>query len=81
MAFFCKDYFKQLAGGDKATPSMVALSSMASGIVCVTTTYPIDIVRARVTVNPGIYEMGITGVLPSDIIRCFWCDHLGVQEV
>ena len=63
LAFFFKDYFKQRMGGDKASPLGIASASAMSGIVCVAGTYPIDIVRARVTVSPGEYRMGISGGL------------------
>ena len=42
---------------------------MLSGVFCVVTTYPIDIVRARVTVSPGEYKMGMTGGLADGLVK------------
>jgi len=58
MAFFAKDYFKELyAGGPdkKPTALQTLAASMSSGIICQTGVYPIDLVRTRMMTSPGVY--------------------------
>ena len=63
IGFFAKDYFKQLfAGkGKSATPLQTLAASMSSGIVTQTTTYPLDVIRTRLTTTPGIYNGVVDG--------------------
>eukprot|EP00940_MAST-03C_sp_MAST-3C-sp2_P002145 g2145.t1 len=57
IAFYAKAFFKKkLAGeGNKPSKGDIAISSMLSGICCQTLVYPLDIIRTRLTTNPGIY--------------------------
>jgi len=58
IAFFAKDYFKELFKGEKekATPLETLGASMASGIFCQTGVYPLDTIRTRITTSPGVYK-------------------------
>mmetsp|Transcript_18873 Transcript_18873/g.46331 ORF Transcript_18873/g.46331 Transcript_18873/m.46331 type:complete len:299 (-) Transcript_18873:288-1184(-) len=62
IGFFCKDYYKVKLGetplGNNGKPSVLSLavSSSLSGITMMTLTYPLDLVRTRMTTTPGIYD-------------------------
>lgn len=67
VGFFCKDYYKVLFGntflGYYGKPSILSLavSSACSGITMMTLTYPLDLVRTRITTTPGVYKGLIHG--------------------
>merc|ERR1712151_1080193 len=58
IAFFAKDFFKNLYAGEgkKPSPLQTLAASMSSGIVCQTGVYPIDLIRTRMMTSPGVYE-------------------------
>tara|TARA_B110000208_G_C11555481_1_gene353313 strand:- start:454 stop:642 length:189 start_codon:yes stop_codon:yes gene_type:complete len=43
VAFYCKDYYKKLIGGDKPTALQLMAASCLSGCTCITAIYPLDI--------------------------------------
>jgi len=67
IGFFCKDFYKVKFGetplGTNGKPSVLSLavSSAASGITMMTLTYPLDLVRTRMTTTPGVYKGLIDG--------------------
>eukprot|EP00658_Telonema_sp_P-2_P013151 TRINITY_DN14987_c0_g1_i1.p1 TRINITY_DN14987_c0_g1~~TRINITY_DN14987_c0_g1_i1.p1 ORF type:complete len:304 (-),score=73.06 TRINITY_DN14987_c0_g1_i1:67-846(-) len=63
IAFFAKDYFKQLLAGEggKPTPLQTLGASMMSGICCQTGVYPLDVIRTRMTTTPGLYKGMVDG--------------------
>eukprot|EP00471_Norrisiella_sphaerica_P004276 CAMPEP_0184478154 /NCGR_PEP_ID=MMETSP0113_2-20130426/261_1 /TAXON_ID=91329 /ORGANISM="Norrisiella sphaerica, Strain BC52" /LENGTH=298 /DNA_ID=CAMNT_0026855843 /DNA_START=36 /DNA_END=932 /DNA_ORIENTATION=- len=67
IGFFCKDFYKVKLGetplGINGKPSVLslALSSALSGITMMTLTYPLDLVRTRMTTTPGVYTGLIDG--------------------
>jgi len=63
LAFWAKDFFKGLLTpeGGKAQWYHTLSASMLSGIVCQTGVYPLDTIRTRMTVTPGLYSGVIDG--------------------
>jgi len=56
VAFLTKDSFQQLLGGDRPNSLHLATASMLSGMTSMTSIYPLDMVRGRITTNPGVYR-------------------------
>mmetsp|Transcript_16662 Transcript_16662/g.29891 ORF Transcript_16662/g.29891 Transcript_16662/m.29891 type:complete len:296 (+) Transcript_16662:132-1019(+) len=67
IGFFCKDFYKvkfgqtPLGRNGKPTVLSLAVSSATSGITMMTLTYPLDLVRTRMTTTPGVYKGMIDG--------------------
>jgi solute carrier family 25 phosphate transporter 23/24/25/41 len=57
IAFCTKDLMKTMVPEQlRYTSAGLALASMASGIICMSSVYPLDFVRGRMTTCPGAYK-------------------------
>ncbi len=57
IAFLCKDLVKDaLPERIRYTSAGLAIASMASGAICMSSVYPLDFVRGRMTTCPGVYK-------------------------
>jgi len=63
ISFLCKDICRDALPSDiRNTKVGLALSSMASGAICMTAVYPLDMIRGQITTSPGIYPSWWAGL-------------------